>query len=151
MIAEIIRFCRNMRNSDRDLGWSLVRSEGGKNATKPQTGRPQCNCNIWLPGLLKYFTSPHLAAKVDHGTLKFLYVFFGNIVLTWTKTSVAYIYRPLGKAKQMLTLTFANVNQDKPIWGLFLGEKKTKLDQGTLGMSDPLQLTFDQWGTDRTS
>ena len=26
-----------------------------------------------------------------------------------------------------------------------------KLDQGTLGMSDPLQLTFDQLGTDRTS
>ena len=26
-----------------------------------------------------------------------------------------------------------------------------KLDQGTLGMSDPLQLTFDQLGTDRIS
>ena len=29
--------------------------------------------------------------------------------------------------------------------------RRKKLDQGTLGMSDPLQLTFDQLGTDRTS
>ena len=29
--------------------------------------------------------------------------------------------------------------------------RNKKLDQGTLGMSDPLQLTFDQLGTDRTS
>ena len=29
--------------------------------------------------------------------------------------------------------------------------QRLKLDQGTLGMSDPLQLTFDQLGTDRTS
>ena len=44
-----------------------------------------------------------------------------------------------------VTVDFDDISLEK------YGQLIIKLDQGTLGMSDPLQLTFDQLGTDRTS
>ena len=61
------------------------------------------------------------------------------------------------KIRNIRNVTLSAAFAACPIWSRTMSARAgwpnlgNKLDQGTLGMSDPLQLTFDQLGTDRTS